>query len=128
MVLSFLCMAFVRVIQLVRFSCRAKDDMAIEIVMLRHEVAVLRRQVDDQRFGPLIAQFSPGCRDFSHGPVAEGSSSSRPTLLRWHRDLFRRRWTYPHRRSRDAPGAALSPKVLPLKQAEAPLTLPATGP
>jgi hypothetical protein len=78
MVLSFLYMAFVRVIQLVRFSCRAKDDLAIEIVMLRHEVAVLRGQVDDQRFGPLIARFSPGCRDFSHGPVAEGSSSSRP--------------------------------------------------
>jgi len=78
MVLSFLYLAFVRVVQLVRLSCRAQDDLAIEIVMLRHEVAVLRRQVDDQRFGPLIAQFSPGCRDFSHGPVAEGSSSSRP--------------------------------------------------
>src|ERR1039457_3001792 len=46
MVLSFLYVAFVRVVQLVRLSCRAQDDLAIEIVMLRHEVAVLRRQVD----------------------------------------------------------------------------------
>ena len=31
---------FVRVVQLVRLSCRARDDLAIEIVMLRHEVAL----------------------------------------------------------------------------------------
>jgi hypothetical protein len=46
MMLSFLYVAFVRVVQLVRLSCRAQDDLAIEIVILRHEVAVLRRQVD----------------------------------------------------------------------------------
>jgi len=44
MVLSFLYLAFVRTVQLVRchLSCRAQDDLAIDVVMLRHEVAVLR--------------------------------------------------------------------------------------
>lgn len=37
MVLSFLYLAFVRVVQLVRLSCRAQDDLAIEIVILRHD-------------------------------------------------------------------------------------------
>ena len=41
MVHSFLYLAFVRVVQLVRLSCRAEDDLAIEVIMLRHEVAVL---------------------------------------------------------------------------------------
>jgi putative transposase len=52
MVLSFLYLAFVRMVQLVRLSCRAQDDLAIEVVMLRHEVAVLRRQVDRPALRP----------------------------------------------------------------------------
>jgi hypothetical protein len=36
MMISFLYLAFVRVVQLIRILCRAQDDLAIEIVMLRH--------------------------------------------------------------------------------------------
>jgi putative transposase len=36
------------------------------------------------------------------------------TLLRWHRDLVRRRWTYPHRRGRPALAAELRALVLRL--------------
>jgi hypothetical protein len=45
MALSFLYLAFTRILQLVRLSRRDGDELAIEVVMLRHEVAVLRRQV-----------------------------------------------------------------------------------
>jgi putative transposase len=34
------------------------------------------------------------------------------TLLRWHRDLVRRRWTYPHRRGRPPMAAELCALVL----------------
>jgi putative transposase len=36
------------------------------------------------------------------------------TLLRWHQDLIRRRWTYPHRRGRPAVAAELRALVLRL--------------
>ena len=45
MALSFLYLAFTRILQLVRLSRRDGNELAIEIVMVRHEVAVLRRQV-----------------------------------------------------------------------------------
>jgi len=43
MALSFLCLAFTRILQLVRLGRRDSDMLAIEIIMPRHEVAVLRR-------------------------------------------------------------------------------------
>ena len=52
MVHSFLYLAFLRVFQLVRLSWRAQDDLAIEVIMLRHELAVLRRPVDRPALRP----------------------------------------------------------------------------
>ena len=45
MALFFLYLAFVRTLQLLRLARGDGDELAIEVVMLRHEVAVLRRQV-----------------------------------------------------------------------------------
>ena len=45
MSLSFLYRGSCRVLQLIRLTCRSDTDLAIEMVLLRHEVAVLRRQV-----------------------------------------------------------------------------------
>jgi hypothetical protein len=45
MSLSFLYRAFCRVLQLIRFFVSSNTDRAMEVVMLRQEVAILRRQV-----------------------------------------------------------------------------------
>ncbi len=114
---SFLYRAFCRVLQLVRLTCRSDANLAIEVVMLRHEVAVLRRQVHrpslqsaDRAVLAGLAQLLPRQhlgRFFVH-PA---------TLLRWHRDLVAKRWTYPHGRP-GRPGIAKGTTALVLRLAK----------
>jgi putative transposase len=76
-------------------SERAKE---LEILVLRHELRVLRRQVGRPRLRSAdrvllaaLGQLLPRRQrcSFLVQPA---------TLLRWHRDLVRRRWTYAGRR------------------------------
>ena len=100
MALSFLYVAFVRILELLRLSRHDNEELAVEVVMLRHEVAVLRRQVFRPALQPsdraLLAGLS---RHLGHWRL--GRFFVQPeTLLRWHRDLVRRKWTYGHRSGR----------------------------
>src|SRR5207247_1719432 len=78
--------------------CRSEAVNEVELLVLRHELAVLRRQV-----------VRPSCRPADRVVLAAlagmlprerwGSVFVRPeTIRRWHRSLLARRWTYPHRR------------------------------
>jgi putative transposase len=100
MALSFLYLAFTRILQLVRLNGREKSDLAIEVVMLRHEVAVLRRQVVRPALRPSDRALLAGL-----GRLLDRRRRSRffvqpETLLRWHRDLVRRKWTKARRPGR----------------------------
>ena len=95
MALSFLYLAFVRTLQLVGLRRCDADDLAIEVVVLRHEVAVLRRQVTRPTLRPpdraLLAGLS---RLISR--AKRGRFFVQPdTLLHWHRELVKMKWTYP---------------------------------
>ena len=105
MALSFLYRLVRRVAEAIgihQMDAVAKDA---EILVLRHQLAVLQRQVARPRFTwsdrallSALAHLIPRERWASFLVTPQ-------TILRWHRALVRRRWTYPHR-SRGRPALA----------------------
>jgi putative transposase len=77
---------------------RSEHSKELEILVLRHELAILRRGSQRPRIEPadraLLAALSRALPR-----SAWAAFSVRPeTLLRWHRRLVARRWIYPHSR------------------------------
>jgi putative transposase len=94
----------------------AKD---VELLVLRHENAVLRRQVSRPRYEPAdrlwfaaLSRFVPRRSWAMVFPVTLA------TILRWHRCLVAREWTYSDRRRPGRPPTAGAIKKLILAMAE----------
>jgi putative transposase len=100
MALSFLYLAFTKILQLHRLRRQDGDDLAVEIVILRHEVAVLRRQVVRPALQPSDRALFAGLNRLMDRSRRGRFFVQPETLLRWHRDLVRRKWTQPHRPGR----------------------------
>jgi len=86
-----------RLLELFVLFARREGAKELEILVLRHELSILRRQVGRPRFEPhdrlLLAALSRVLPRHSWKAF-----SVRPeTLLRWHRRMVARRWAYPHR-------------------------------
>ena len=98
MVWSFVYLALCRLVQLVVLLCRSERSKELEILLLRHELAILRRQPRRAPFRPVDRAILAAFARAVPRSAWTGLSVRPATLLRWHRELVRRRWTYPHRR------------------------------
>jgi putative transposase len=87
-----------RVLGLFRSNVRSVAEAELEIAVLRHQLAILRRQVkrpvyrsSDKALLAAASRLLP--REAWHWFLVRPE-----TLLRWHRQLVARKWTRPHRR------------------------------
>jgi hypothetical protein len=73
----------------------APNADAVEIAVLRHQLAVLRRQVPRPRYTPADRMLLSALAKLLPRERWSIFTVTPSTLLRWHRELIVRRWTYP---------------------------------
>ena len=108
MSLRLLYLIFVRVCGWLVLLGRSSASKNAELLVLRHEVAVLRRTkprprldwADRAALAALIRHLPRRLR--AHRLVAPG------TVLRWHRRLVTKKWTYPNRMGRPQVSAEIA--------------------
>jgi putative transposase len=96
----------------------ARSDAAkdAEILVLRHEVAVLRRHNQRPTLTRVDRAFLSALARLLPTQLRRLRLVSPRTLLRWHAQLVARRWTYP-RRTPGRPAVAQSVRGLVLRMA-----------
>jgi len=106
--LRLLYLIFVRLCSWLVLLGRSSASKNAELLVLRHEVAVLRRtkprpRLDcaDRAVMAALIRLLPG-KLRAHRLVTPG------TVLRWHRRLVTRKWTYPHRTGRPPVSAEIA--------------------
>jgi hypothetical protein len=95
--LRLLYLIFQHLLGLIQLLGRTSATKDIELLILRHEVTVLRRTnprprlewADRAMFAALVRRLPRPLR--CHRLVTPN------TILSWHRRLVRKRWTYPNR-------------------------------
>jgi hypothetical protein len=87
-----------QVLQMLTHLARDGGAKDVEILVLRHQVAVLRRQVHRPDLEPADRVVLAVLSRLLPRPRWSAFFVTPATLLRWHRELVARRCTYPHAR------------------------------
>jgi putative transposase len=94
MVLRFMYLAFVSLLKLLISSGRRVDVKDMELLVLRHQLEVLRRQVERPKLCATDRALLAASGPLLPPRRRHGLLVTPQTMLRWHRELMRRRWTY----------------------------------
>jgi putative transposase len=110
-VLPLLYLALRRVLELLVLLGRSRERKEIEILVLRHELGVLRPQTARPRYEPTDRALLCALSRVLQRTRWSAFAVTPETLLRWHSRMLKRRWTYGHRRPGRPP---LDPDVVAL--------------
>jgi putative transposase len=94
---SFVYLAVRRVLSLLLLFLRRSGSKEIEILVVRHELEVLRRNQPRPRFEPADRAWLCALSRLLAKDRRPAFFVRPETLLRWHRQIVTRHWTYPHR-------------------------------
>jgi putative transposase len=114
LVWSFCYLVLRCVLQLAMLRPRSQDFKELEIVVLRHELSVLRRQAGRPQLVPTDRVFLAAASRLLPRGSWRSFFVTPTTLLRWHRRLVARRWTYGGRTGRPSIGGEIRALVLRL--------------
>ena len=106
MVLSFLYLAFRALLGALVRSRRGLDVKDVELLVLRHELEILRRQVARPKLRVVDRALLSAAAAHPPPPSRNLLLVTPRTLLRWHQALVRRKWRQPGRRAGRPPLAA----------------------
>jgi putative transposase len=96
--LSLVYVVVSRLFEFVVLLGRRERSKELEILVLRHELSILRRQVGRPRFEPSDRLLLGALSRVLPRRSWQAFIVRPETLLRWHRRLVASHWTYPHRR------------------------------
>jgi putative transposase len=99
---------FVRLTGWMALLARSAASKDAELLVLRQEVAVLRRQNPRPKLDWADRAVLAALTRLLPRPLRMSRLVTPDTLLRWHRRLIRWRWTYPHRSGRPPVDARLA--------------------
>src|SRR6266545_2968328 len=105
-----------QVLQMLTQLARDGGAKDVELLVLRHQIAVLRRQVHRPALEPADRVVLAALSRLLPRPRWSAFFVTPATLLRWHRALIARHWTYPHAR-RGRPPVAKQIRELVLRLA-----------
>src|SRR5205809_1063648 len=106
MLLSFVYRAFVFMLKLLVCSGQSERAKDVELLVVRHQLEVLRRQVERPRLRAVDRALLAAASRLLPRERRRGLLVTPQMLLRWHHELVRRRWTPPYAPRRGSGPAA----------------------